>query len=78
MFCPASNAGAHQRGDRHGVDDDGNPDEDTDDETVPFDDVLPEMNTTRRRTRRVPETGGDVTFTIVVDNNSLVDNESTR
>ncbi len=55
-------------------DDDGNSTTDTDDETVVFDDVLPEVSITKTANpTEVPETGADVTFTIVVTNNSLED-----
>ena len=55
-------------------DDDGNTDEDMDDETVPFDDVLPDVTIVKTADpTSVPEPGADVEFTIVVTNNSLED-----
>ncbi len=55
-------------------DDDGNTTSDDDDETVVFDDVLPDVSITKTANpTSVPETGGDVEFTIVVTNNSLED-----
>ncbi len=55
-----------------GVDDDGNPVEDDDQEDVPFDDVLPEISIIKMANpTSVPETGGNVTFTFVVANNAL-------
>ncbi len=54
------------------TDDDGNTDEATDDETVEFDDVLPDISITKTADpTSVPETGGDVVFTFVVTNNSV-------
>ncbi len=57
-----------------GEDDDGNPVEDEDDEDVPFEDVLPDISIVKSADpTSVPETGGDVTFTFLVTNNSLED-----
>ncbi|WP_420643505.1 DUF7507 domain-containing protein [Candidatus Leptofilum sp.] len=54
-----------------GEDDDGNPVEDDDDEDVPFNDVLPDISIVKTADlTSVPETGGDVTFTFLVTNNS--------
>ena len=62
-----------QRGDGNGEDDDGNTTDD-DDATVPFDDVLPDVSIVKTANpTSVPETGGDVEFTIVVTNNSSED-----
>jgi uncharacterized repeat protein (TIGR01451 family) len=55
-----------------GTDNDGSTDTATDDETVTFDDILPDIMITKSAMpTSVPETGGDVEFTIVVTNNSL-------
>jgi len=52
-----------------GTDNDGSTDEATDKETVTFDDVAPAINVTKTAApASVPETGGDVTFTITVEN----------
>ncbi len=57
-----------------GEDDDGNPVEDDDDETVPFEDVLPDITVTKTADpTSIPETGGNVTFTFLVTNNGLED-----
>ena len=57
-----------------GVDDDGQAVGDDDDETVISTDVPSAIETTKTASPgSVPETGGDVTFTIVVQNTSLVD-----
>jgi hypothetical protein len=53
------------------VDDEGTPATDTDDETVTFDDVKPDISVTKTANpTSVPETGGNVTFTYTVTNNS--------
>lgn len=55
-----------------GVDDDGNPVSDDDQEVVPFEDILPDIAITKTANpASVPETGGNVTFTFVATNNSL-------
>jgi len=52
-----------------GEDDDGSSDDDSDDETVVYEDVLPEIEVTKSASpTTIPETGGDVTFTFVVEN----------
>ncbi len=57
-----------------GLDDDGNPVSAADDETVTIDDVPSSIMTTKTANpTSVPETGGDVTFTITVENTSAVD-----
>ncbi len=54
-------------------DDDGNSDTATDDETVTITDVMPDISVTKTaEPKSVPETGGDVTYTFVVTNNSTV------
>ena len=51
------------------VDDDGTPATDDDDATVTFDDTPPEITVTKTANpTSVPETGGNVTFTITVEN----------
>jgi len=51
------------------VDDDGTEDTDDDDETVTFDDVAPAIQITKTASpTHVPETGGNVTFTFLVEN----------
>jgi len=51
------------------VDDDGTPATDDDDETVNFSDVAPAIRVTKTADpTHVPETGGDVTFTFLVEN----------
>ncbi|WP_225752563.1 DUF11 domain-containing protein [Actinotalea sp. Marseille-Q4924] len=51
------------------TDDDGTPASDTDDETVTFDDVAPAIRITKTADpTSVPETGGNVTFTFLVEN----------
>jgi uncharacterized repeat protein (TIGR01451 family) len=53
-------------------DDEGTPAEDSDDEKVTFDDVLPNISVLKTADpTSVPETGGDVTFTFKVTNNGL-------
>src|SRR5690606_22135724 len=55
------------------TDGDGNNDTATDDETVTYTDVMPDIAVTKtaeNATASVPETGGDVTFTFEVTNNS--------
>jgi uncharacterized repeat protein (TIGR01451 family) len=53
-----------------GVDDDGNTDTATDDATVSYTDVLPDISVTKTANpTSVPETGGDVTFTYSIKNN---------
>ncbi len=55
-----------------GVDDEGNPASDTDDESVNFTDVLPQIVVTKTgNPTRVPESGGSVTFTVTVTNSTL-------
>jgi hypothetical protein len=55
-----------------GTDDDGSTDTDTDDETVTFTDVLPDIEVIKSADpTSVPETGGEVTFTYEVTNKSL-------
>ena len=52
-----------------GTDDDGTSDTATDDETVTFTDVAPDITLTKTANpTSVPETGGDVTFTFLVEN----------
>ena len=52
-------------------DDDGNSDDDSDSATVTFSDVLPDITVTKTANpTAVPETGGSVTFTVSVKNNS--------
>ncbi len=56
------------------TDDDGTTDEDSDDETVTFDDVLPDVSITKTADpTSVSEPGANVEFTIIVTNNSLED-----
>ena len=56
------------------VDDDKTPATDDDDETVTFDDVAPAIRITKTASpTSVPETGGDVTFTFLVENTGLED-----
>ena len=58
-----------------GVDDDGSPVSADDDETVTITDVPSSIQVTKSANpSSVPETGGDVLFTIVVENTSPVDN----
>jgi hypothetical protein len=53
-------------------DDDGNSDEDDDDATVTFTDVLPVITVDKSADPvSLPEPGGDVTFTVVVTNDSI-------
>jgi len=55
-------------------DDDGNTDTATDSATVTFSDVLPDISVSKTANPvSVPETGGSVTFTIVVTNNAAED-----
>lgn len=55
----------------HAEDNEKNDASDTDDETVTFDDVLPDISVTKDADpTTVPETGGNITFTYVVYNNS--------
>lgn len=55
------------------VDHDGNPASASDDATVNFNDVLPEISVQKIADPvSVPETGGDVTFTFTVENTGLV------
>jgi hypothetical protein len=55
-------------------DDDGNSDTATDSATVGFDDVLPDIDVSKTANKAsVPETGGDVTFTVTVTNNNAED-----
>ena len=57
-----------------GIDDDGNPVEDDDEEDVTFDDVPGSIEVTKTATPdTVDEPGGTVTFTFVVENTSAVD-----
>jgi uncharacterized repeat protein (TIGR01451 family) len=57
-----------------GTDDDGTTDTATDDETVTFDDVAPDIQVTKTADpTHVPETGGTVTFTILVENIGVED-----
>jgi hypothetical protein len=57
-----------------GTDDDGSTDTATDDETVTFDDVAPDISITKTASpTHVPETGGNVTFTFLVENNGVED-----
>ena len=50
------------------ADDDGNTDTASDDATVTFTDVLPDITLIKdANPTSVPETGGDVTFTVTVD-----------
>ncbi len=56
------------------VDDDNTPATDTDDETVTFDDVAPVVRVTKTASpTHVPETGGNVTFTFLVENTGVED-----
>ena len=56
------------------VDDDNTPATDTDDETVTFDDVAPAIRITKTADpMHVPETGGWVTFTFLVENIGVED-----
>jgi hypothetical protein len=53
-------------------DNENNTDTEKDDATVTFTDVLPDISVTKTANpTTVPETGGDVTFTVTVANNSL-------
>ena len=57
-----------------GTDDDGNPVSDSDDATVEIFDVVSSIEVTKTADpTTVPEPGGPVTFTVVVDNTSTVD-----
>ncbi len=57
-----------------GTDDDGNPVDDSDDATVTVEDVPSSILVTKSaEPGSVPETGGDVTFSIAVENTSTVD-----
>ena len=56
------------------TDDDGTTDTATDDETVTFDDVAPDIQITKTASpTHVPETGGNVTFTFLVENIGVED-----
>ncbi len=56
------------------MDDDNTPATDDDDETVTFDDVAPAIRITKTANpTQVPETGGNVTFTFLVENIGVED-----
>lgn len=54
------------------IDDEGTPVSDSDDEIVTFTDVLPSITVNKvASTNEIPETGGDVTYTFTVTNNTV-------